>query len=358
MFFHHSRHGRRVIALCLAAALHFPLFADSLSIRYAAEMTRLPAGSDVVGLGENGVALPRHAVSSFWNPAAPAFTRNYEFSAEFADLYEGMSQQACIAMMVPLSEGLGASILYMPFFSGPISLQDSLPGTYQSRLGNTNLRADGSSQGVFSNNQHLVAVAIGKVLTMSMPRSAGTGYPLPLEVGVGCSFKTFWQTMNPNQQTRMGMNVNLDAGLGVRIGLDYNLTRKAVSRELFLGVSVRDLLPSPVIWINSRDEYNSSSEYREEVTRSYYSGIVYVDKSNILGANWTLLVAMDRLYQTAYQFGVEAQFWNTIAFRIGLSDQIPTIGAGITYGKYFLDYSFKFDELAYSYVRLTAGIRM
>jgi hypothetical protein len=156
----------------------------------------------------------------------------------------------------------------------------------------------------------------------------------------------------------MGMNVNLDAGVAVRMGLDYDLARKEVSRQLILGMAVRDFLPSPVIWIDSRDEYNANQEYREEVTRSFYGGLTYIDKSHILGANWTFTTAVDRQYKTAYHFGAETKFWDCIAFRAGLSDQTPTVGAGITYRNYFLDYSFKFDELAYSYVRLAAGIRL
>jgi hypothetical protein len=321
-------------------------------------MTHLPAGSDIVALGENGVALFDHGVSALWNAAAPAFSRNYEFSAEFASLYEGMSQQACIAMKVPLSDGLGASVIYMPFFSGAIPLQDTLPESYLARLGNLNLRANGTAEGMFSNNQHLVIASIGKLMNLSMPRTAGTGYPLPLEIGGGISFKSYWQTMNPNNLTRMAMNVNLDVGFGVRMGLDYDLGRKEVSRQLILGIAARDFLPSPVIWIDSRDEYNPDRSYREEVTPSLYGGITYVDKTRILGGNWTLTVAADRQYRTIYHFGAQGEFWNLIAFRLGLSDNTPTIGAGITYRKYFLDYSFKFDELAYSYVRLSAGIKL
>jgi hypothetical protein len=303
------------------------------------------------------VVLPRHGVASLWNPATPAFLTKYEFSAEFADLYEGLSQHGCVAMAVPLSGGLGASAMYLPFLSGPIDANDTLLGTWtQRRETNPEWRPDGSARSTFTNNQHLIVLSVGKLFSFNMPRSSDAGFPLPFEIGAGASFKSFWQTMKPDSLLRMGMSANLDAGVIMRVGLDYNLTRKEVSRQLLLGASARDFLPSPVVWVKSRDEYNPSNEYREEITRSYYSGLSYVDKSGNFGGNWTLTAAFEKRYQLTWHYGVEAEFWDMIAFRAGLSDRVPSVGAGIRYKKYFLDYTFRFDELAYSYVRLAVGM--
>jgi hypothetical protein len=331
--------------------------ADSLTVRYAGEMTRLPVGSDAVALGEvTGVVLPRHASSSFWNPASAAFMRHYEVTGEGAELYDNLSRQACAAVAVPITGGLGITALYAPLFSGPIAQYDTLKGIYKDRLQNEALRADGSSLGEFLNNQHLVIVSVGKLLALTMPRPAQGGFPLPLDIGAGCSFKTGWQTMNPAGVTRMSMNVNLDAGITARVGLDYDLHRKNVSREVLVAAAIRDFLPSPVVWIGSRDEYNVGEVYREFIEPSYYCGCSYVDRSGILWARWTLLAAVVKQYKITYHYGIESEFWNIIAFRAGLSDRVPTLGAGIRYRKLFLDYSFKFDDLAYSYVRLTVGV--
>jgi hypothetical protein len=345
-----------VLVWLLGVLLFLAWSDDSLTIRYAAEATHLPLGSDIVALGETGVVLPRHAVASIWNPATPAFMSNYEFSTEFADLYGGMSQHGCIAMAVPLSEGLGASALYMPFLSGPIDRYDTLQGIATDRQDGS-LRPDGTPLSSFTNNQHLIVVSVGKLFSFSMPRSSDASFPLPFEIAAGASFKSFWQTMKPDTLLRMGMGANLDAGVILRVGLDYHLVRKEVSRQLFFGASARDFLPSPVVWVRSRDEYNPSDEYREEITKSYYTGISYVDKSGILGGNWTLTAALEKRYRLSWHYGAEAEFFNMIAFRGGLSDRIPSVGAGIRYDRYYLDYTFRFDELAFSYVRLAAGIR-
>ena len=346
------------VLLACASGLVAPVLAiDSLAIRYAAEMTRLPAGSDITAMGETGVVLPRHATGALWNPSAAAFLDKYEFSAEFADLYMGMSQQGCVSMMIPMPEKLGASVMYMPFLSGSISLNDTLTGTFDDRTKNKFIQADGSSRGSFTNNQHLILVSLGKRFSFSMPRSSDASFPLPLEFGLGCSFKSFWQTMKPDSLLRMGMGINLDAGGMLRMGLDYNLKRKEVSRFLFAGVTARDFVPNPVVWVNSRDEYNPKKEYREEITPSYLAGIGYVDKSGNFGGTWTFSAAIEQLYRLTYHFGIEAEFADCIAFRAGLSDRVPSVGAGIRYKKYFLDYAFRFDELAYSVARVALGVQ-
>lgn len=337
------------------------LFADidSLAIRYAGDAAHLPVGSDIVALGETGVVLPRHAVSSLWNPASPAFIDKYEVSGEYADLYGGLSSQGCAGLTVPFSDGLGASVLYVPFFSGPIEREDTLAGTYQERVLNQSLRSDGSSLGTFANNHHLILVSIARLFSMSMPRAPEAGFPLPLDIGAGFSFKSSWQSMNPNgTASNYGMNVNLDAGITARAGLDYDLANKSVSRQLLLGMAVRDFLPSPMVWIHSRDEYNPSREYRESIMPTIISGIAYVDKSGNFGGMWTLTAGVEKQYNVSYHYGVEAEFWNMVSFRGGFSDKVPSIGAGIRYNKFYLDYSFRFDDLAVSPVRLSLGMQL
>lgn len=332
---------------------------DSLTIRYAGDATHLPVGSDIVALGETGVVLPRHAVSSLWNPASPALIDKYEVSGEYADLYGGMSMQGCAGLVVPFSGGMGASVLYVPFFSGLIEREDTLPGSYRERLLNQNMRSDGSSLGTFVNNHHLILVSIARLFSLSMPRASEAGFPLPLDIGAGFSFKSSWQSMNPTGSTTdYGMNVNLDAGITARAGLDYDLGTKAVSRQLLLGMAVRDFLPSPIVWIHSRDEYNPGQEYRESIMPTFISGIAYVDKSGDFGGTWTLSTAVEKQYRISYHYGIEVEFWNAVSFRGGLSDRVPSIGAGVRYNKFYLDYSFRFDDLAVSPVRLSLGMQL
>jgi hypothetical protein len=192
-------------------------------------------------------------------------------------------------------------------------------------------------------------LALAKRFNLPVPRPTSYSYPLPMELAIGLSFKGYWQTMNIQKKMRMGMNFNCDVGCLLHIGVDYDILKQRTSREIFAGISVKDALGTKVIWLHS------PSDYQERVDRVEYVGFSYVDKTGILGANWTLTIAGERFYKKTIHCGIEAQFWNMIAFRAGLSDKIPVLGMGVQYKKISLDYAFSFDDLAYSPVRLSLG---
>jgi hypothetical protein len=173
---------------------------------------------------------------------------------------------------------------------------------------------------------------------------------LPLECAAGVSFKGYWQTISIRKKMRMGMNFNCDAGITLHLGLDYDVVRKITTREIYAGISIKDALGTKVVWLHSPDGY------QEKVDSDEYMGISYVDKTGILGANWTLTVAGERFYgKKTVHCGIEAQWWNMLSFRAGLSDKTPALGAGIQYKRIILDYALSFDELAFAPLRLSLG---
>jgi hypothetical protein len=242
-----------------------------------------------------------------------------------------------------------SGVLYEPFLSGDIDQWDSLPGTYLERQMDPSKRADGSSLGEFTNTQHILLLTLAKLFALPVPRPSSYSYPLPIDLSCGISFKGYWETMNPRGKLRMGMNFNCDIGFLLHIGLDYNIAKELVSREIFVGISLKDALATKVTWLHS------PSDYQEPVDKDEFMGISYVDKSGILGANWTVSLVGERFYTKTVHYGIEAQFWNIAAFRAGLSGKIPTVGLGLTYRRITLDYALSFDDLAVSPVRLSLG---
>ena len=129
----------------------------------------------------------------------------------------------------------------------------------------------------------------------------------------------------------------------VRIGLDYDLSKKVTNRNIVFGNCCRDFLPAEIIWVHS------PLGYREKIRYSHYYGISYVDKSGDLGGNWTFALALDKQYTTSLRLGLEAEFWNIAVFRAGLSGKIPTLGAGVHYKRYYMDYAFRFDKIDFHF---------
>ncbi len=350
----------RLLSTIVLSALFFSAFpADKQdTILHAAELTRLTSGCRIAAMGDAGVALPVHAPATFWNPATPGFLTEYEVWAEGAVLYGGLSKHAAGFAQVPLQNQIGIGAFYAPYFSGAIPRYDTIPAGQ---------RSEGKPVGYFRNNQHLLALSVAKRFTFPLPRPAvAVGFPLPLDLGVGLSFKSFWQSVDPDGANRIGMNVNCDVGLLARIGLDYNLQKKEVQREVTIGVAVKNALPSKMVWVNS------PYHYEEPVYHSEYYGIGYIDRSPLLYADWTIALSMHREmgegvqtpqtsddttagYAISYHGGIEAELWNTVFLRAGVSDRIPEVGTGIRYRNFRLDYAFRFDAIGYSPVRLGFG---
>jgi hypothetical protein len=211
-------------------------------------------------------------------------------------------------------------------------------------------RADGSYNGLFYNNQNIVLLSLAKIFPLPIPRPASYSYPLPIDQSVGISFKDFWQTLNPGGKVRMGMNINCDAGLMLRVSIDYDLVKKQVDREVYAGVTVKDFLGTSVVWLNSPDNY------QETVDGAQYYGISYIDRTHFLGANWLVSFAIEKSYDLTYHGGIEAEFFDLVALRAGLSGKVWTCGTGITYRNYALDYAFRFDDIDYSPLRVALRV--
>lgn len=353
MILHLKNLGIRVVFLGLFFwtfhIYEYSCYAQDSQVRYAEDMTHLPAGTDIAAMGDAGVVLPKRVSSVIWNPASVTFSEHIEVSAEIADLYRGLSKQGCFALRIPLQHQLASSVVYMPFFSGDIAFYDSLPASYEESLKNAELRSTGNPLGYFRNNQHLLVISLGKMFLLKLPTIPGSGLPRPFNISAGMSLKGYWQTMNPEDKKYMGAGVNVDAGVMASIGLDFDFIKKETCRSLLLGVAVRDFLPSEIIWVHS------PLQYSEKVKYSHYYGVSYIDKSGDLGGNWTFAIALDKQYTTSFRAGLEAEFWNTAVFRVGLSGKIPTLGAGVHYKKYYMDYAFRFDKIDFSFLRLTLG---
>jgi hypothetical protein len=350
------RHTRTARILCSASAVLVYaaitcVHAESVAkVMYAAELNSVPASCRVAAMGDAGVALPLDAAGVIWNPSAHAYIKNYEVSVEYARLYGGLSSQVCGAFHVPLQEQMSIDAFFTRYQSGDIKQWDTLPGTELSRLMDPSLRADSTYNGTFSNDQNLLVLSIAKVFPMPIPRPASYSYPMPVELSGGVNFKGYWQTMNPWGKVRMGMNINCDAGVLLRVAVDYDLKRKQVSREIYAGVGVKDFLGTRVMWLHSPDNY------QETVDMSEYFGAAYIDRTHFLGTNWILSFAVARSYGITYHGGIEAQIADMVSFRVGLSDKTITCGAGISYKNYALDYAFRFDELEYSPMRLSLRV--
>jgi hypothetical protein len=351
-----------VLWLMLLAAVA-PLAAQQ-RILYAAEASRLPLGTRVMAMGDVGVALPLTMACSWWNPATACFVDSAEVWAEGARLYEGLSEQGALIAGMPVQQTLAVAAIYTPFFPGAMQRNDTLQGSYTERLYDESLRADGKSSEWMTFNTHQIGLSLAKRYRLEFPRAAAVSFPLPVDIGFGLTARYLWHTVRLDSTVRMGMNLNLDIGMLLQIGVDYDLRAKAVSRRVCLAAAVRNAVPSEVVWVNS--PYG----YREPVDNTQLLGLSYIDEAGIGWLQWTVGLALHRnrgetlspqgepmlRWVTTRHLGVELGFFDIVDIRAGISDKVVTLGAGVAYQRYRLDYAFRFDRIANSALRLGAGV--
>ena len=342
----------RSFLLATAVAAATVVQASAQDIRYAAELNHVPVECRSVAMGNTGVVLPRNGTGAYWNPSLPAFLEKYEITVEGAKLFGSLADLGVLSAAAPIQNGINLGALYTGFFSGDILQQDSLEGTPLERLYNPQLRANGEdATGVFHNNQHRIQLFIARLFNVPIPRPAGYSLPLPIDIGAGLNFKYYWQTLTPADDVRMGFNMNLDFGAALSIGADTDIKTQEITRRILIGIALRDFLPTKVMWLHS------PTEYQEPVHGTQSFGVSYTDRTGLLKGNWTVAIALNRSYESTVHVGLEGEFWNLIAFRAGLANRIPSLGAGISTDFFRVDYAFTFDELAFTPLRLAIGVR-
>ena len=323
---------------------------EELEIRYAGELNHIPVGCRTVGMGNTGVVLPYSNMSFPWNPSLISLSESYEVSVEGAKLYGGLSSLGMISFNAPVQNEVFAGIFYKAFFPDDIMEYDSLPDTFLDRQYTYNI--DGYPiKGIFHNNQHSIIACVAKLFSIPIPRPSSHSLPLPVDIGIGLNVKSLIQTMTPGDKVRMGYNVNIDVGTVLRMGVDYDLAEESIRREVLIGIALRDIIPTKMIWLHSYEDYEEPIDY------SQYYGVSYIDRSGFLFGNWTIALSLHRQYETTLHAGLEGEFFNMVAFRAGISNKIATLGAGVHYKRYSIDYSFTFDEIDYSFLRLAVGVK-
>jgi hypothetical protein len=132
-----------------------------------------------------------------------------------------------------------------------------------------------------------------------------------------------------------------------------------------MGASFGNFIPSEMVWVNS------PVNYREPVDNSQYYGLGYIDDAGFEWMTWKAGLALHRHKDGVYEqdsarvdyvnsthFGLEFVILHTAAIRMGLSDKRFTLGAGVTYKRFNLDYTYRFDRIENSYLRVSLGVSL
>jgi len=124
-----------------------------------------------------------------------------------------------------------------------IAVRPLLTGTREARLNQPDLRpGDCADCTVLSDQVYLGAINAQRSFQGFLPRSGLASQPIPFAFIAGLTTKYFWEELEGDDY--LAQALNLDAGLQLEIGLDYDPVSNQSQRDLIFEFSGFELLPT------------------------------------------------------------------------------------------------------------------
>ncbi len=302
-------------------------------IHYALELNKIGIGVRAIAMGNAFTACDAEAVHIYWNSANLANLNKNELYASHIGLYNNIATHNVIVLAIPLPSGVGIGTSYHRFENENIPMYPTPQGTELERLTDFSKHLDGKNEGLFCNTQDEILVSIAKKYSLELPRNAFYSLPAPVYLSFGSSFK-FYRNIILGYY---GLNTNMDIGFLGTIGLVTNPKTKYAERSISFGFNLQDVLGTPVEWQYSNNNENTQLSYR--------TGISFMERTPWVNGHLIISMDIDRQYTKTFYWGIEYAYLEKYAIRAGLKDMQPTLGAGLTYRNFRIDYAFSFGSL-------------
>ncbi len=263
------------------------------------------AGARSLSMGKTFVGIADDASATYWNPAGLATLEKPEITALYASLYEKTGYS------------FAAGVL-------PLKLATSDPATEASagrqRLGTVGLAiVNLSSRGFQLRDEYNYELGEGGVSESAAILSYGTKIPFVVRgswLAVGANLKAVNQNVNGKS----------DTGYGIDVGA---LT---TYQKLTIGLSIQNIIASTLTLVEETDTYPLAATL----------GFSYKF------FNDSLLTAIDlnktQNRQLKVHLGTEYTLAQLFSIRAGLDETEATLGMGVKWQNYSLDYAFAYHD--------------
>jgi len=271
------------------------LFIISFGTKYGGEFMELGVGARPLGMGSAFVAISDDATAPYWNPAGLAIINNKELFFMHSESFQGEINHNSISYVHPYTEieqSIGVSLYQVGIPNMPIT----------DTLGNIE-RTVNLSDWVFY---------------FSYGKNTKWG-------PFGLSVKAIMRNMAVNSAYGMGT----DAG----VLLKYE--------DISLGISIENLFGTVLVWDTGDKDY-IAPVIKVGIAFSKYFPSAY---SNVILASGVDLNLEGKMSETPLgdtHLGIEYWYKGIYAFRIGQDWGKFTVGAGMVYKQFKIDYAMKF----------------
>lgn len=305
-----------LVAMCVSASA---VAATGVG-KYAGEFLSLGVGGRALGMGGAFVALANDVTAGYWNPAGLSHINYPQFTLMHDEQFGSLVNYDYAAVALPFgtSTSLGFGVIRLGV--------DDIGNTANALIDlNGNGRLDDGERLDYSKITYFNAADWAFFFTYSKKHSDEFSY--------GANVKIIRRELGSNSAT----------GIGFDLGLWYTPID-----DLVLGANFQDITTTFLAWDTGTNELISptmkvGSAYFIEAFGGRFAPAVDFD-IRFEGRKYASTANLGPVSMDLHT-GMEFQFRNTVALRVGYSDvKQVTFGAGIQLPKVSLDYSFaKFD---------------
>lgn len=316
-----TRKGKVFGPLLVVLVLLFPGLLEGT--KYAGEAFSVGFGARALALGGSFSAVGEDASTIFWNPAGLSYLEGANLIFMHGSYFDGAENQDFVAGSLPdiLGKGVPLGVSLFLLSSGGIKSTELSPGD------------------TIPEGENLI---VTDTLNFRAYRVTFSGSIRALGGGVGVTLKF------------IGEDLSVETGWGVGLDIGY-LYRSGV---LGYGFVVKDIFTTPIFWSSGRQEF---------ISPSFRMGISYSPMKSFLFTSDLIVFTEGRETEAPLEagplslephLGLEFQLSGPLSLRGGLDSGNPTLGAGIHFGAWYLDYAFlSHSELGSSH-RFSLALRI
>ncbi len=332
---------KKILLFCIVTVTLLILLITPLNAgRYAGDFMEIGSGVRALGLSGSFTAIADDGSAIYWNAAGIAQLKQIEIGIMRSYLYNGLAYYDHLTYCQPLPNdatiGINWTRLSIP--DVPVFDEKHLIGTsVDQRVTYSELHLTGVPDDFFTAYDDLIQFAFAKHLQFDL--NLGWGFfKLPVDLHLGGNMKYIRRTIQDYTGTGTGFDLSMLIDTELSNWFDVKWFG-----DFAIGLNFQNLGNTAIIW-------DTVSKNKDEILLNTKLGFAYTQPLESLSSNIIITTDTDfNSYDRIQRFGLEYQYDQILAGRIGYSNKNMSSGLTVSFFDLNIDYAFVTNVLGNSH---------
>jgi hypothetical protein len=316
--------GLLAVLLCGAVRL-----AAQTTDRYAGSFLQIPVGGKALGLGGAFTAIADDGTAFYWNPAGVSLldkkVLSGMYSSQYGPIGSPLASYYFVGWSMPVKV-MNISVNWIRFAVSDIPARPDLTQVTSVQDRYEQVIQSATNDETFADTEDAFIFSFARNNKVNL--SFGWNYfTIPIEIPVGVNLKLVRQSLFDNNASAIG----IDAGTMVRINLQ-DLFFATYWPSISFGLTVKDIGGTRMTWEQTQriEKIDQATSFGFALTQP----LRFIDSRAIL--SWDQVSHL----RTETNVGLDVQYRKQFSFRVGLNDNALTVGAGVDFNFFDVDYAY------------------